>query len=152
MAATIGPNLGIAHSWTQGESAWNTLNDSNLKILDALLLIQVLSATTTAQPGVPTAGDRYILPVAATGTDWAGNDGAIALYDGTSWVFFTPQQGWEIRAGDSQQRYVYDSAAWKLEATLYGTYADDTAAATGLVPIGGFYLLTATNALTVRTV
>lgn len=53
----------------------------------------VLSATTTAQPGSPSTGDRYILPVGATGAAWAGHDKAIATWTGSAWSFATPVAG-----------------------------------------------------------
>lgn len=150
MASTQGSNLGIYHTWDLGESGWNTQNDTNLKLLDALVLIEVLSATTTAQPGSPTAGDRYIVPSSATGADWSGQDGKIALYDGTNWQFFTANEGWEIRADDSKQVWVYDSSAWALEGSLYGQHADDSAASSGGVPIGGVYVNSSSGSLQVR--
>lgn len=53
----------------------------------------VLSATTTAQPGSPGTGDRYILPVGATGGAWAGHDKAVATWGGSSWTFASPVAG-----------------------------------------------------------
>lgn len=150
MAATLGSNLGIYHSWDLGESGWNTENDSNLKLIDATIFLSVLSATTTAEPGSPSAGDRYIIPASATGTNWAGQDGKLAVYDGTDWAFYTAKEGWRGRAEDTGQPWVYTSAAWSLEGSTYGQYADDTAASGGGVPVGGFYVNSSTGALQVR--
>ncbi|MGJ4996208.1 DUF2793 domain-containing protein [Bradyrhizobium sp. HKCCYLS3077] len=47
----------------------------------------VLSIGTSAQPASPSVGDSYILPTAATGTDWAGKDGQIGIYTARGWVF-----------------------------------------------------------------
>ena len=69
MASTVGSNLGLYHTWSLGESGWNGQNDSNLKLLDAMVFLSLLSATTVAEPGSPAAGDRYIVPASATGTD-----------------------------------------------------------------------------------
>lgn len=41
----------------------------------------------TAQPVSPADGDRYLIPTAATGTDWAGKDGKVGIYKGTRWHF-----------------------------------------------------------------
>lgn len=152
MAATQGSNLGIYHSWTLGETPWNVENDDSLKLLDAMVLIEVLSATVVAEPGSPAAGDRYIVPTGATGTDWAGQDGTVALFDGTLWQFFTPKEGWEIRADDTKQAWVFDAAAWALEGSLYGQFADDATAGAGLVPIGGIYVNSGSGSLQVRLI
>lgn len=74
--------------------------------------IRVKSRTTTAQPGSPTAGDTYILPASATGTDWAGNDGKIGHYYGGAWVFYTAIEGIRVWVNDEDVRVVYYSAAW----------------------------------------
>lgn len=47
----------------------------------------VLDKDTTEQPEDPTVGDRYIIPVAATGDDWAGHDGKIGIYTPGGWRF-----------------------------------------------------------------
>lgn len=150
MAATLGSNLGLFHSWALGESGWNTGNDANLKLLDAMVFLSVLSATTVAEPVSPTAGDRYIVPAAATGTNWAGQDGKVAVYDGTAWAFYAPAEGWKGRAEDTGQPWLFTGGVWALEGATYGQYADDTAAATGGVPVGGYYVNSTTGALTVR--
>jgi hypothetical protein len=48
----------------------------------------VKSATTTAPPGSPADGDRYIVPAGATGA-WSGHVGALAEWDAQlgAWVF-----------------------------------------------------------------
>jgi hypothetical protein len=153
MPASQAQNIGLNYGWSLGESGWNQQMDENLVAIDALLLISVLSATTTAPPGSPAAGDRYIVPASATGA-WSGQDGKIAQWDAgaSAWNFYTPKQGWYCRAGDSQQLWVYDSSAWALEGALYGQYADDSTAAAGGVPVGGFYVNSSTGALQVRLI
>jgi len=47
----------------------------------------VLDKDLTAQPVSPSDGDRYLIPTAATGTDWAGKDGKIGIFKGTRWHF-----------------------------------------------------------------
>ena len=74
--------------------------------------IKVKSRTTTAQPGSPAAGDTYILPTSATGTDWAGNDGKIGQFYGGVWVFYTPIEGIRGWGDDENVRVVYDGSTW----------------------------------------
>lgn len=47
----------------------------------------VLDKDLVAQPVSPSDGDRYLIPAAATGTDWAGKDGKIGIYKGLRWHF-----------------------------------------------------------------
>jgi hypothetical protein len=47
----------------------------------------VLDKDTSAQPALPSVNDRYLIPVAATGTDWAGKDGKIGIYTSAGWRF-----------------------------------------------------------------
>ena len=74
--------------------------------------IKVKSRTTTAQPGSPAAGDTYILPASATGTDWAGNDGKIGQFYGGAWVFYIPIEGIRVWVDDEDVRVVYDGSTW----------------------------------------
>jgi hypothetical protein len=47
----------------------------------------VLTKSTSAQPGSPSVGDTYLIPTAATGTDWAGKDGRVGIYTAGGWRF-----------------------------------------------------------------
>jgi len=78
-------------------------------------MVRVKSRTTTAQPGSPAAGDTYILPTGATGTDWAGDDGKIAHYYGGTWKFWTATEGARVWVNDEDQCVVYDGGAWVLD-------------------------------------
>jgi hypothetical protein len=151
MAASQALNIGLNYKWNLGESGWNQQMDENLVALDALVLISVKAAGTITPPGSPTGGDRYIVGSAATGA-WAGKDGKIAQWDSSAsaWNFFTPKQGWEVRADDTHQTWIYHSGSWALEGALYGQYANDSAAASGGVPVRGFYVNSSTGALQVR--
>lgn len=118
MAASTTPKLGFSFRYALGESGWNTGMDANWRIAEIILNASVVSATTTAEPGAPTDGDLYIVPASATGTDWAGQDGDLAYFDGTasggadSWVFITPWEGLSFRAADSDFVWLYDGTNW----------------------------------------
>lgn len=146
-----GPNIGINFKWTLGESGWNLQMDENLIAIDALLLLSVKSATTSAPPGSPVEGDRYLVPTGATGA-WGTHDGKIARFHQAVWEFYIADEGWEVRAEDSLQRYYYDGSNWGLVGSNYAQHADDSAASAGNVPLGGMYVNTVTGALSVRLV
>lgn len=47
----------------------------------------VLDKDLVAQPVSPSDGARYLIPTAATGTDWTGKDGKIGIFKDTRWHF-----------------------------------------------------------------
>jgi len=71
----------------------------------------VLDKDLTAPPGSPTTGDRYIVASVATGA-WAGEEKAIAEYNGGSWDFATPNEGFCVRVEDENLIYMYDGTTW----------------------------------------
>lgn len=144
------PNLGLSFGWSLGESGWNLQMDENLKAVGALLLLSVKSATQNSPPAVPVAGDRYLVPSSGATGVWAGHEGAVARYSGTSWEIFNAKDGWEVTAQDSKQRYHFNGTAWALWASRLSSYANDAAAAAGGVPVGGLYTNSSTGALHVR--
>ena len=99
----------------------------------------VISLSLTDPPGAPTTGDRYIVggeqdtPV-ATGA-WAGEEEKVAEWNGSTWDFFTPSEGWATWVEDTDVQHVYNGpfsgASWvKLGSTithanLLGNSADD---------------------------
>lgn len=110
MPAIQGPNLGLNYGWSLGESGWNAGMDANLKKLDALIQLTVASATVDV-PASPTSGDRYIVPVGATGA-WGGQDGKIARYNVDAWEFFTASAGWIAQILDTGHRLRFSGSAW----------------------------------------
>lgn len=47
----------------------------------------VLTRSISAQPPTPAIGDRYLIPPAATGTDWSGKNGRLGVYLESGWKF-----------------------------------------------------------------
>lgn len=78
----------------------------------------VIDKDITAQPGAPTAGDRYLLGLdtaasIVTGAAWAGHDGEIAEWDGTVWVFTLASAGTYVDAIDeSDGIYLFGGVTW----------------------------------------
>ncbi|WP_448043823.1 DUF2793 domain-containing protein [Bradyrhizobium liaoningense] len=73
----------------------------------------VLSRSTSAQPGSPSVGDTYIVPTAATGAAWSGQDGKIAIYTARGWQFAVSPIGREIYVRDVDAYYHRnDSGVW----------------------------------------
>ena len=81
-------------------------------------------------PGSPTTGDRYLIIATATG-DWVGREDDIAEWNGTSWDFTTPNDGFAVWLEDVNVQKVYNGTAWVLfgstidHGNLIGTGDDD---------------------------
>ncbi|KAE8546137.1 DUF2793 domain-containing protein [Marinobacter nauticus] len=148
MPAKQEPNIGINYGWAGGESGINLQLDENWRAIGALLQLSVLSRTTDI-PASPVEGDRYIVPVGATG-NWSGHDGKLARYIEGAWELYTPLKGWEVWVWDENQLYRHDGTGWKLPGDLYSQYVDDAAAASGGVPVGGLYVDSVAGGLKVR--
>ncbi len=113
MPSTLGPNLGINHSWADGESGWKPGMDSNLKKLDTIVQLQVLDKDLATPPGSPTNGDRYIVAASPTGA-WVGHATEIAVWDASAWAFYPPKDGWRVWVTDENKLYVWNAAAWQV--------------------------------------
>lgn len=109
MPAVLDPNFGLNHSWSYEEDNWHTGMDLNLRKIGALLFVSVKNQTTTAQPGSPAAGDRYLIP--ASGATW-GSANQIAVYANGSWLYYTPQRGWLVYDESRDIHLKYTGTAW----------------------------------------
>jgi len=73
-----------------------------------------------AEPPVsPAAGNRYLVIATATG-DWAGHENDIAEWDGSVWVFTTPNKGFAAWIEDTNVLKVWNGTAW----VLFGSTSD----------------------------
>jgi hypothetical protein len=73
----------------------------------------VLTRGTTAQPASPSVGDRYLIPTAATGADWAGKDGKIGIFTAAGWRFAVSPIGRFLYVEDETTVYHRNtSGAW----------------------------------------
>jgi hypothetical protein len=109
-----------------------TVNEARL---DALVQLNVASATTSAEPGSPTDGRIYILPAGKTGTNWgAMANGALAYYHDGAWEEISPREGWLAYAADTDLLCLYDGTAWT-----------DPRAATGAAGLADANVFTATQ-------
>lgn len=70
-------------------------------------------------PVSPTTGDRYLVIATASG-DWAGHEKDIAEWDGSVWVFTTPNKGFALWIEDVGRQKSYNGTDW----VLFGTTID----------------------------
>lgn len=95
--------------------AWAQEVDKAAAVAD----LSALSISTTAPPGAPAFGVRYIVPaVGATGA-WAGQANKVAWYAQGGgavggWVFITPETGLSAYVVDDGKTYIFNGTAWAL--------------------------------------
>lgn len=82
-----------------------------LRLLDVMVQLAVKNRVLSTPPASPVLGDRYIVPVAASG-DWAGQAGRIALYESGAWQFFAPLKGWQAWVEAEAAMVVFDGTVW----------------------------------------
>ncbi|WP_270725293.1 DUF2793 domain-containing protein [Shimia sp. Alg240-R146] len=121
------PNLDMPYLMPSQAQKHVTHNEA-LQVLDAIVQLTVRAFDATTPPSAPEAGDRYALGSGATG-DWAGQDGLLAHWEGTGWMFISPQSGWRAWGQDNSELRVYGSGGWEVPSpTIFGvnTSADET--------------------------
>ena len=69
----------------------------------------VVDKDLTAPPGAPGVGSRYIVGASATGT-WSGQDGKVAIWDGSAWSFISGTAGDTLWVTDESLYYVYTTS------------------------------------------
>ena len=87
-----------------------TVNESFLR-LDALTHLSLQTIGASLPPGSPAEGDVHSVGVGATGL-WAGQDGALAVFQNGGWAFVTPVAGWQGWSMASGTAVTFDGADW----------------------------------------
>ena len=98
-----------------GRSGYPTPRKRTSDSSDTLWVDPVINKTTTAPPGSPSVGDRYIVATPATGA-WVGKEGNIAEWNGTGWDFTAPVIGLTTYVTAETEYYSYNGAAWVMES------------------------------------
>ena len=105
------PNLELNYGWTLGESGWDTGMDANLKRLGALVGLSVKDRDLTVPPADPVDGDRYLVPLFATGA-WTGRTDQVAVCIAGTWEYHAPKTGWVCFIEDEERLAVFKSGSW----------------------------------------
>lgn len=107
MASDFTPKAGLARVLPRQTQAHAPISE-NFGIIDTMLNPSVKDRDLSAPPGSPADGATYI--VAGTGTgDWSGEDGNIAIFVDTEWLFVAPQDGMLIFIEDEDEWLGYNS-------------------------------------------
>ncbi len=107
---------GLATPVAGSDAATKDLVDSMVQGLDW----QPSVLGELAEPPVsPTVGDRYLVIATATG-DWAEHEQDIAEWDGSAWVFTTPNKGFAVWIEDVGRQKNFNGIDW----VFFGTTVD----------------------------
>ena len=87
-----------------------TVNEA-LGRLDALTQLSLAGLGATTPPALPSEGDVFAVGAGASG-DWAGHDGALAVYFNNGWDFVTPLAGWRAVDVSSGIAVTFDGVDW----------------------------------------
>lgn len=100
--------------WIAGQVQPDQTVRDAMAILDVLVAGGVKSRTTTAQPGTPSEGDKYIIPAGATGAAWSTfAQDSIAAFLGGVWLEFVPVGRVRTWIDDeSSKLWGWDGTAW----------------------------------------
>ena len=112
-----------------------TMNEALVKI-ENILHVSVISRTTTAPPGSPTAGDQYLVPTGATGA-WSGHEDEIATYNNGAWVFETAINGMTAWVRDETTEVRYNGLRWALSTFLSLDLVISTVDVSGVLTVTG---------------
>lgn len=98
--------------WVAG-TLQNSVPANNNALRSEVLAANVISDSTTAQPGSPTDGDCYIVPASATGAQWSTfAEASLAYFRGGTWYEFTAYEGLlKVVAGEVQ---IFNGSAWEI--------------------------------------
>ena len=99
--------------------------------IDGQMFWGAQSATTTTPPTLTTSGDIYVIPTGATGA-WSSNVGKVAVDNGT-WTYYTPVEGWTVKAIDDAKFYQYVGTSW---ITQYGNSSQTVTQVTHGLSVG----------------
>lgn len=83
-----------------------------LRLLDLLVQLAVERRDRPAPPLQPAEGERYIVPADPLG-DWAGQAGAVTVFDQGAWRFLAPRPGWRAHVLAEGTTVAFDGTAWR---------------------------------------
>ena len=105
------PKLNMAEIAEAQAQKYLTHNTA-LRVLDALVQGNVINKDLFVPPESPSDGDTYVVATTdSTSGDWEDHDDDVAYYQSSSWVFFTPTEGWRVYVQDEGAVYTFWGAS-----------------------------------------
>jgi hypothetical protein len=65
-----------------------------------------------APPASPSTGDRYIIATGTATGAWVGKNTQITEWNGSTWVFYVPTEGWTCFVDDENKQYSFADGSW----------------------------------------
>lgn len=90
-----------------------TVNEALVR-LDGITQLRLSSVTETTPPAA-IEGLAYGVPAGAV-SEWAGQEGSVAIASGGGWVFVVPSRGWNALVLDAGALAIFDGAQWRVGA------------------------------------
>lgn len=115
MAAINLPNLNLEAGYDEGDGGWGPGMNRNLRVLDALVNLRVVSMDQVEPPPTVSNGDAFIVAEGTYTGPWVGQDRKIAIWmigvgedipDG-EWVFVTPKETWRAWVIAEGEFYIF---------------------------------------------
>ncbi|TAN10507.1 MAG: DUF2793 domain-containing protein, partial [Rhizobiaceae bacterium] len=86
-------------------------HNAALTMLDALVMLSVVSRTETVRAGAPAEGECHIVGADAT-AGWSGKVGQVAGFQDGGWNFYPPREGWRTWCAAENCLLVFSGGAW----------------------------------------
>lgn len=118
MSADLTPALGLPLLAAAQSQKHVTMNEA-LLMLDAVLHLLAVSATSPTPPASPLPGVRHIVPPAATGA-WSGHAEKVAVWQDDAWLLLAAKPGWLAWITDEARHRVFDGTAWRPLTSAFG--------------------------------
>lgn len=145
MTQTTGPNLGLIFGWDDGDSGWGQSLNLNLKKLDAITGLSVISFVNAPPSAVE--GDRFIVGGSPSGA-FSGHPWHVAAYSGGEWAFYPPSSGVSALNMADHKRYEWINGAWAVPSPSPNPAMFLDVSGQGVVPVASWSRLRLTNVIT----
>jgi len=107
------PVLGLPYIQPAQAQKHVTHNEA-ITVLEAVMQLSVKDHTLTTPPSGAERGDRYLIPAGAGGV-WGSDAGDVAVWNGSSWTFVSPQRGWQAFSEMGDLSIRFDGAVWQAD-------------------------------------
>ena len=81
----------------------------------------VIEVNLNTPPVSPSFQDAYIIGTSPTG-DWSGQNNDLAVYNGSSWVFYDTEEGNFVFDQNTSQQQIFNGTIWQATANI--VYSD----------------------------
>ena len=107
------PILGLPYIQPAQAQKHVTHNEA-ITILEAAIQLSVKDHTLETPPSGAGRGDRYLIPAGANGA-WGSDAGDVAVWNGSSWTFVSPQIGWQAFSEQGGLSIQFNGATWQVD-------------------------------------